>query len=66
MKSKYTKLALCDNKNECARTDTVFFPISQVYTRGVTLCQNVHVNLSLALCIYVPSFMSIFKNVDLS
>ena len=33
----YSKLALCGTKNKCARTDTVFFPISQVSTRGVTL-----------------------------
>ena len=37
MESIYPELALCGSKNECARTDTVFFPISQVCTRGVTL-----------------------------
>ena len=37
IKSIYTKLALYGSKNECARNDTVFFPISQVCTRGVTL-----------------------------
>ena len=35
--SIYPKLALYSSKNKCARTDTVFFPISQVCTRGVTL-----------------------------
>ena len=37
MESIYANLALSGSTNECARTDTVFFPISQVYTRGVTL-----------------------------
>ena len=37
IKSIYPELALYGSKNEGARTDTVFFPISQVYTRGVTL-----------------------------
>ena len=37
MESVYTDLALCGSKNECARTDTVFSPISQVCTRGLTL-----------------------------
>ena len=30
MESIYTELALCGSKHECARTDTVFFPISEV------------------------------------
>ena len=37
MESIYPELALCGSKNECGRTETVFFPISQVCTRGVTL-----------------------------
>ena len=37
IKSIYPKLALSGGKNECAVTDTVFFSISQVCTRGVTL-----------------------------
>ena len=37
IKSIYIELALNGRKNECAMTDTVFFPISQVCTRGVTL-----------------------------
>ena len=37
MESIYLKLALCGSQNECTRTDNVFFPISQVCTRGVTL-----------------------------
>ena len=37
MKNIYPELALYGSTNESARTDTVFFPISQVCTRGVTL-----------------------------
>ena len=36
IKSIYPKLALSGGKNECAVTDTAFFTISQVCTRGVT------------------------------
>ena len=37
MESLNPEFALNDIKNKCARTDTIFFPISQVCTRGVTL-----------------------------
>ena len=37
METKNPKLALCDSKNECARTDTVFFPISEVSASTVSL-----------------------------
>ena len=37
IKSIYPELALYGSKNECARTDTVLFPISQVCTRGETI-----------------------------
>ena len=37
MKSIYSDLALYGSTNECARTVTVFFSISQVCTRVVTL-----------------------------
>ena len=36
MDSLNPEFALYEHNNECARTDTVFFPISQVCTRGVT------------------------------
>ena len=42
MESIYPELALCGSKNECGRTDTVFSPISQVCTRGVTLTARDH------------------------
>ena len=35
MKSIYAELALCGRKNECARTDNVFFPISEASDRAV-------------------------------
>ena len=41
MKSIYPELALSGSKNEGARTDSVFIPISQVCTRGVTLAKTV-------------------------
>ena len=37
MESIYTELALYDSKNECARTDTVFLPISEVCDGKVSL-----------------------------
>ena len=37
MESIYPELALCGIKNECARTDTVFFPISEVSKGTVSL-----------------------------
>ena len=37
IKNIYPELALYGRKNECARTDTVFFAISQVWAWGVTL-----------------------------
>jgi hypothetical protein len=39
MDSIYPELALYGSKNECARTATVFFPVSQVCARGVTLTE---------------------------
>ena len=37
IKSIYPELALYSSKNGCARTDNVFYPISQVCIRGLTL-----------------------------
>ena len=37
MESIYTKLALYGRKNECTRTDNVFFPISEVCNGTVSL-----------------------------
>ena len=37
MENVYPELALCGSKNECARTDTVFFRISEVSNGTVSL-----------------------------
>ena len=37
MQSIYPEFALYGGKNECAKSDTVFFPISQVCPMGVSL-----------------------------
>ena len=37
MESIYTKLAIYDRKNECARTNTVFLPLSEVCDGMVSL-----------------------------
>ena len=37
MESIYTELALYGSKNECARTDNVYFPISEVCNGRVSL-----------------------------
>ena len=39
MESLYPELALCGTKNKCARTDTVFSPISEVSEGTVSLSQ---------------------------
>ena len=41
MESIYTKLALYDSKNECARTDTVFLPISEVCDETASLVDQI-------------------------
>ena len=40
MESIYTKLALYGSKNDCARTDNVFFPISEVCDGTASLAQK--------------------------
>ena len=39
MESIYTELAFYGSKNECAKTDNVFFPISEVCDGKVSLMQ---------------------------
>ena len=41
MESIYTNLALCGNKNECAKTDNVYFPISEVSDGMVSLLSRI-------------------------
>ena len=40
MESTYIKLALYGSKNECAMTDNVFFPISEVCDGTVSLTKR--------------------------
>ena len=49
MESICPEFALYDSKNECARTDTVFFHKSEVCTRGVTLWVVFYHNLSVGV-----------------
>ena len=42
MESVYTKLALYGSKNECARTDNFFSPISEVCNGTVSLKTYLH------------------------
>ena len=49
MESIYPELALCGSKNECARTNTVFFPISGVSDGTVSLKENSFLKQPLAL-----------------
>ena len=37
MESKYTKLALYGSQNGCAKTDNIFFPISEFCDSKVSL-----------------------------
>ena len=39
MESIYTELALYGSKDECARTDTLFYPISEVCDGKVSLAK---------------------------
>ena len=41
MESIYTELALYGSKNECAKTDNVFFPISEVCDGTVSLIKRI-------------------------
>ena len=45
MESIYTELALYGSKNEHARTDAVFLPISQVCNGMVSLVKSVNASL---------------------
>ena len=47
MESIYTELALYGSRNECARTDTVLLPISEVFDGTVSLKKfsNIIINM---------------------
>ena len=51
MESIYPELALCGRKNECARTDTVFFRISEVSEGMVCLAVPVATAVAVAIAI---------------
>ena len=55
MKSKYNELALYGSQNLCARTDTVFLPISEVCDGMVSLGENLWTQ-SLAT-LYLPDWL---------
>ena len=46
MECRNPEFALYVCKNNCARTDTVFFPISEVCTRGETLLITINMSFS--------------------
>ena len=54
MEILYPELALCGRENECAKTDTVFFPISEVNEETVSLRQPL-----LSKSFFLPK-----KNID--
>ena len=47
MGSIYRELACCGKKNECARTDNVFFPISEVSEGTVSLENKIIIGLKM-------------------
>ena len=47
MESICTELALCGSKNGCARSDNVFFLISEVCDGTVSLCEQPLISLHL-------------------
>ena len=54
---------LCLAEKKCAMTDTVFFPISEVSTRAVTLCKIFFLNVPRIKSIYHLSNLTIFTGV---
>ena len=53
MKSKYTELVLYGSKDECNRTDNVFFPISEAFVGTVSHvhCRLVFMVMGMNSCI---------------
>ena len=61
MESIFTELALYGSKNDCARTETVFLPISKVLDRSVSIIKGatnsrisdqIYTNISKIIKIY--------------
>ena len=61
MESIYTELALYGSKNECARTDTVFLPISEVCdgTVSLTIGYGWHIFSDKASSIFAVNLMKV-------
>ena len=66
MESIYTELALSGRKNECARTDNVFFPISQVCNYTVSLENGIFCYLAQNINLGHFSFIKRPKSKDLN
>ena len=56
MKSINTELALCGHKNKCARTETVFFPISEV-SEGTVSPKNINLDFFNISVIFIFIFL---------
>ena len=54
MESIYTESALYGSRNECARTDTVFLPISEVCDGMVSLTTMQYADLNFSKCVKYP------------
>ena len=71
MESIYPKLALCGRKNLCARTDTVFYPISEVSEGTVFLikqCKTVELpSASFVSCssLRLEELLDVFKALSI-
>ena len=62
MESIYTELALYGSKNECARTDTVFLPLSEVCDGTVSLKAIPKLNVT-DLCEYTANKSTVLKRL---
>ena len=57
MESIYTELALYSSKNECARTNTVFWPIAEVCDGKVSLTFRFLRHILAGVHIVIPHMM---------
>ena len=64
MESIYPKLALCGRKNECARTDTVFFHIYEVSKVTVSLGRTRGMAFFLLFSSFSSSSFRNFLNLE--
>ena len=66
MESIYPKSALCDSKNEFARTDTVFFPIYEVSdgTDGMDTVSHISSNVNIMAYFYCYNPFAWFMSGD--